>query len=129
MKGPVLFQEALTKFKNKIFSRTHEPISINPDTKHPWMKEITFPLSEGSHPFQGDIIAKKKKYNNEIKKKNSSPEQLANFHEPWYKASLGGPMSPKLITKHLWVKGNYVCSDEGSCPFPSGDYNKKAKIH
>ena len=32
-----------------------------------------------------------------------------------------GPISTKLGTNHLWVKGIQVCSIEGPCPFPRGD--------
>ena len=32
-----------------------------------------------------------------------------------------GPISIKLCTKHPWVKGIQVCSNEGPSPFPRGD--------
>ena len=32
-----------------------------------------------------------------------------------------GPISTKLGTKHPWVKGIQVCSNEGPLPFPRGD--------
>ena len=38
-----------------------------------------------------------------------------------------GPISTKLGTKHSWVKGIQVCSNEGSCLFPSGDNLKKKR--
>ena len=40
-----------------------------------------------------------------------------------------GPTSTKISTKHLWVMGIQVYSNEGSCPFPRGDNNTIAKIH
>ena len=40
-----------------------------------------------------------------------------------------GPISTKLGTNHLLVKGIQVCSTEGLCPFPRGDNYKIAKIH
>ena len=40
-----------------------------------------------------------------------------------------GPISTKLGTNHLWVKGIQVCSNEGSRPFPMGDNYEIAKIH
>ena len=39
------------------------------------------------------------------------------------------PISTKLGTKHPWVKGIQVCSNDGSCPFPRGDNYEIAKIH
>ena len=38
------------------------------------------------------------------------------------------PISTKLGTKHPWVKGIQVCSNEGPYPFPRGDNYKIAKI-
>ena len=39
------------------------------------------------------------------------------------------PISTKLSTKHPWVNGSQVCSNEGLCPFPRGDDNEIANIH
>ena len=39
------------------------------------------------------------------------------------------PISTKLGTKHPWVKGIQVCSNEGPHPFPRGDNYNTAKIH
>ena len=39
------------------------------------------------------------------------------------------PISTKLGTKHTWVKGIQVCSNDGPYPFPRGDNYKIAKIH
>ena len=40
-----------------------------------------------------------------------------------------GPISIKLGTKHPWVQGIKVCSNEGPCPFPRGDNYEIVKIH
>ena len=38
-----------------------------------------------------------------------------------------GPISHKLDTKHPWIMGIQVCSNEGPHIFPRGDNNKIAK--
>ena len=40
-----------------------------------------------------------------------------------------GLISTKLGTKHPWVKGIQVCSNEGPCLFPRGNNYKIAKRH
>ena len=40
-----------------------------------------------------------------------------------------GPVSTKLGTKHPWVKGIHVSSNERSCLYPRGDNNEIAKIY
>ena len=40
-----------------------------------------------------------------------------------------GSISTKLGTKHPWVKGIQVCSNEGPCPFLMGDNYEIAKLH
>ena len=41
-----------------------------------------------------------------------------------------GLILAKIGTKHSWVKGIQVCSNEGMFPFPRGDQNSKiVKIH
>ena len=40
-----------------------------------------------------------------------------------------GPISSKHSTKHSWVMGIQVCSNEGPRPFPRGDNYELAKIH
>ena len=45
---------------------------------------------------------------------SSSPEPLGQFQ-------------PNLATKHSWVKGIQVCSNEGPRPFPRGDNYEIAK--
>lgn len=39
-----------------------------------------------------------------------------------------GPISTKISTKHPWVKGSQVCSDEGPCPFSGVDIENNQKI-
>ena len=40
-----------------------------------------------------------------------------------------GPISTKLGTKHPWLKGTQICSNEGPRPFLRGDNSEIAKIH
>ena len=59
-------------------------------------------------------------------------KELAKIH--WqtlkiYFLRTTGPISTKLGTMHPWVKGNQVCSNEGSLPFLRGDNNEIAKTH
>ena len=68
--------------------------------------------NEGPTLFQGEIIAK--------------------IHCQIYKiffSRTAGPISTKLGTNRLLVKGIQVCSNEGPRPFPWGDNYKFAKIH
>ena len=39
------------------------------------------------------------------------------------------PISTKLGTKHPWVMGNHVSSNEGTCSFPRGDNYEIVKIY
>ena len=39
------------------------------------------------------------------------------------------PISTKLGTKHPWVKGIQVCSNEERRPFPRGNNYEIVKIH
>ena len=64
-----------------------------------------FVQMEGPALLQREIITKKRKYIDEIEKL-SSPEPL-------------GQISTKLGTKHPWVKGIKVYSNEG-LPFSKG---------
>ena len=48
-------------------------------------------------------------------RKFSSPEPMAKKN--------------KIKTKHPWVKGIQVCSNEGPRPFPRGDNYEIVKIH
>ena len=65
--------------------------------------------------FQGEIITKKQKYIDKIKK-----ILFSRTIEP---------ITIKLGTKHPWVKWIQVCSKEGPHPFPRGDNYEIVKIH
>ena len=103
------------KFIKIFFSRTTEPISTKLGTKHPLVKGSQVCTSEGPSPFQrGD--------NYEIAKIHLWNIKIFFSKTTW-------PISTKLGTKHPWVKGICVCSNEGSCPFPRGDNYSIVKIH
>ena len=104
-----------------LFSRTTGPISTTLGTK----RGIQVCSNEGPHPYQrGD--------NWEIIK---IIWQLLKI----FFSRTTGPISTILIsrhdisfklgTKHVWVMGIQVCSNEGPRPFPRGDNYKIAKIH
>ena len=98
------------------FYRTTGPILINLGTKYSWVKEIQVCSNEGWCPFPRE--------NNIVK--------MLEKHLPSLKISFfrtTGPVSTKLGTKHPWVKGIQVCSNEGPSPFPRGDNYQIAKIH
>ena len=57
--------------------------------------------------FQGEIIMKQRKYIDKIKK--------------IFFSRTTEPISTKRCTKHPWVQGNQVCSNEGPHPFQRGD--------
>ena len=123
MKGLALFQrEIITKIAKKhwrnskiFFSRTTEPISTKLGTKHPWVKGIQVCSNEGPRPFpRGDNY------------------EIVKIHWWNFKIFLSRttePFSTKLVTKHPWVKGIQVCSNEWPRPFPRSDNCEKAKIH
>ena len=97
------------------FSRTNEPISTKLGTKHPWVKGIQVCSNEGPRPFpRGD--------NNEIAKIHWRNSKI-------FFSRTNEPISTKLGTKHPWVKGIQVCSNEGPCSFSRGDNYKMVKIH
>ena len=54
---------------------------------------------------------------------------LYTFHIFIYFSRTIEPISTKLGTKHPWVKGIQVCSNEGPRPFPRGDNYEIVKIH
>ena len=88
------------------FLRTREPISTKLGTKNPWVMGIQVYSNEGLCPFpRGD--------NKEIENTLTNLKNLllknhrANFNQ--------------LGTKHPWMMGNHVCSNERPCPFPMGD--------
>ena len=91
------------------------PISTNLVTKHPWAKGSQFCSNEGPCRFpRGD--------NYEI-----SENALTKFKIVFSRTA--GPISTKLSTKYLLVKGIQVCTSEGPHPFPMGDNYKIAKIY
>ena len=89
------------------FLRTTEPISTKLGTKIPWLMGIQVCSNDGPRPFpRGDN------------------KKIAKIHWPTWKIFFlrtTGPISTKLNTKHPWLMGNHVYSNEGSCPFPRGD--------
>ena len=97
------------------FSRTTGPISTKLGTKHPWVKGIQVCSNEGPRPFpRGDNY------------------EIVKIHWWNFKIFLSRttePFSTKLVTKHSWVKGIQVCSNEWPRPFPRSDNCEKAKIH
>ena len=94
------------------FSRITGSISTKFGTKHTWVKAIqVFFLMKSPALFHWEIIMKQKKYIDEILKKIFFSRTTGT----------SGPISTKLGTKHFWVMGNQVCSNEGPCPFPRGD--------
>ena len=70
---------------------------------------------KGPALFQGGIIKKYRKYIEEMKK-------IFFFRTT-------GPISTKLVTKHSWVKGIQVCSNEGPSPFPRASSLAKGFTH
>ena len=85
------------------FSRRTGPISTKLGTKHPWMKGIQVCSNERPCPFL-------KGNNYEIAKIHW--RNLKIFFSRTTK-----PISTKLGTKHPWVKGIQVCSNEGPAFF------------
>ena len=53
--------------------------------------------------------------------------EIAKIHLQNFNQKKHTSISTKLATMHPWVKGHQVCSNEGPCPFPSGDYYEIAK--
>ena len=96
------------------FFRTTWPISTNFSTKHPWVNGIQVCSNGGPRPFPRGV-------NYEIVKIHW--RNLKIFSRTF------GPISTKLGTKHPYVKGIQVSSNEGPRPFPSGDNIVIAKIH
>ena len=83
-----------------VFSRTTWPISTKLCTKHPWVKGISSCSNDGPHPLpRGDNY------------------EIAKIH--WRNLKIffsrtTGLISTKFGTKHLWMKGIQVCSNEES---------------
>ena len=120
MKGPANFQgEIITKLHWQIlkifFSRTTGPISTKLGTNHLWGKGIQVCTNEGPCPFPRE-----------------DNYHIAKIHWKILKIFFSRttrPISTKLGTNDLWVKGIQVCSYEGSRLFPKGDNYQIAKIH
>ena len=138
MKGPVLFQgeiivrqrkyidkikkssspELLGQFQPNLaqsilLSRTIKPISTKLGTKQPWVKGIQFCPNEGPRHFvRGD--------NYKIVKIH-----LRNLKI--FFSRTAGPISTNLGTKHPWVKGIQVCSNEGPSLFQDEIIQKQQK--
>ena len=85
--------------KSSSISRATGPISTKLDTMHSWVKGIQDCSNEGPHPFlRGD--------NHEIVKNTLTKLNI-------FFSRTTEPISTKLGTKHPWVKGIQVCSNEG----------------
>ena len=85
------------KFIKIYFSRTTWPISTKLGTLHPWMKVIQIFFKWRATPFpRGDNY------------------KIAKVHWRNFKffSRTTGPISTKIGTKHPWVKGIQVCSNE-----------------
>ena len=65
--------------------------------------------------FQGEIIAK-------------MWNSIENIQIFFFSRTIG-PISTKIGTKHLWIKGILVYSYEGPCPFPRGENSKNVKFY
>ena len=90
-------------------------ISTKLGSKYPWVKVIKVCSNEGPNPFpRGDNYEKVKIH-------------WRNFKIFFSRTT--EPISIKLGTKHSWVKGIKVCSNEGPRPSPSGDNSKHVKLY
>ena len=120
--------------------RTIEPVSIKLGRKHSWVKGIQACSNEGPCPFPWGDNYKMAKIHWQISK-SSSPEPLGQFQPNLAQSIPGGfampfskkdnykiakihwqirtiePVSTKLGTKHSWMKGIQVYSNEGQHPF------------
>ena len=108
------YWKSLTNLKI-VFSRTTGLISTKFSTKHPWVKGIQVCSNEGPHPFpRGDNC------------------EIVKIHWQYLKIFFSRttePFSTKLGTKHPWMNGFQICSNEGPCSFSRGDNYKMVKIH
>ena len=104
------------KLKNLLLQNlVTEPISTKLGTKHPCVKGIQFCSNEGTRHFpRGD--------NYKIVKMH-----LQNLKIVFSRTTR--PISTKLGTKHPWVKGIQVYSNEGAHTFPRGNNYEIEKIH
>ena len=71
--------------------------------------------NEGPRPFL-------RGYNNEIAKIHWRTSKIFFLRTT-------GPISTRFGTKHRWVMGNHVCSNEGPRSFPRGDNNEIVTIY
>ena len=98
-----------------VFSKTTGPFSTKLGTKNPWVKGFQVINIRGSaHSQRGD--------NYEIGKLNWQIWKIVF-------SKTTEPSSTIIGTKHPWVKGIQVCSNEGLRSFPRGDNYEIAKIH
>ena len=90
-------------------------ISTKLGTKHPLVKGIRICLNEGTRPFpRGD---------------NCEIVRMHCWNLKIFFSRTTQVISTKLGTKHPWVKGIQVCSNEGPRPSPRGDTYEIVKIH
>ena len=89
------------------FLRTTGPISTKLCTKRPWVVRIQVCSFIGQQPFPRE-----------------DNYEIAKIHWRILKfifIRTTVPISTKLGTNHLWVKGIQVCSNKRPCPFQRGD--------
>ena len=92
-------------------------ISTKLCTNHSWVKGMQVCANEGSHLFpKGDD-----------NKKANIPGTLMKFKIFFFRTTVS--ISTKLGTKHPWMMGIHVCSNERPRPFPRGDNYEITKIH
>ena len=97
-----------------ILSRTTGSISVKLDTKQHWVKGFQVYSNEEPNPFsRGDNF------------------KIVKIHwmlwKIWWPRT-SKPISSRLGSKHLWLKGIWFCSDEGSCPSQRGYICEIVKI-
>ena len=91
-----------------------EPLGKFQTKHHPCVMKIQVCSNEGSRPFpRGD--------NNRISKIHRRNLQI-------FFSRTTKPISTKLGTKHPWVTGIQVCSNEWPRPFPRGNKYKIVKL-
>ena len=117
LKGRLLrnTENTLTKLKNLLL-QNHWTNSTKLCTLHSWVEGIQFYSNKGPCPFpRGD--------NYKIVKIHWRNSKI------FFSRTTGPISTTKLGTMHPWVKGIRVCSNEGPCPFPWGDYYEIANKH
>ena len=125
--------------KSKIFfPRTTLLISFKRCTKYIWVNWIDFVQMKDHALIQGEKLRNSK--NMSRKFKTPFQNYRVNFNQILHEASFGEGdpgffftnWDHSIITigtKPLWMKGIWVCSNEWSRPFPTGDNYEIAKIH